>query len=69
VVAASSHMGRRMQTETGMCEKYTFSGAGYFRRMQERGLYTTDDDAIRARVAATGLAGVMARPVEERKAA
>ena len=66
---AIAHVRRRMQTETGMCEKYTFSGAGYFRRMQERGLYTTDDDAIRARVAATGLAGVMARPVEERKAA
>jgi len=61
---AITHVRERMQSEEGMREKYTFSGAGYFKRMQEVGLYTTDNDAIRARVAATGLAGVFAQPVK-----
>jgi hypothetical protein len=60
---AITHVRERMQTEQGLREKYTFSGAGYFRRMQERGLYTTDIDAIRARVAGTGLAGVFCAAV------
>jgi hypothetical protein len=60
---AIAHVRRRMQTADGMREKYTFSGAGYFQRMKERGSYTTDVDAIGARVAKSGLAGVLARPV------
>jgi len=66
---AIAHVRRRMQTDEGMREKYTFSGAGYFKRMKERALYTTDDAAIRARVASTGLAGALAAPVATRKAA
>lgn len=38
--------------------KLTFSGAGYFKRMQERGLYTTDVAVIRQRVADAGLENV-----------
>ena len=60
---AIAHVRTRMQSEEGMREKYTFSGAGYFRRMKELGLYTTDNSAIAARVAASGLAGVFADPV------
>jgi hypothetical protein len=60
---AISHVRRRMQTADGMREKCTFSGAGYFQRMKERGSYTTDVDAVRARVGATGLAGVFAQAV------
>jgi hypothetical protein len=52
-----------MITSGGLFKKYTFSGAGYFKRMQELGLYTTDIDEIRRRVAATGLTGVMANDV------
>jgi len=59
---AIAHVRRRMQTPEGMREKYTFSGAGYFQRMKERELYTTDDAAIAARVASTGLAGVFGAP-------
>lgn len=58
---AISHVRRRMATADGMREKYTFSGAGYFQRMKERGLYGTDDAAIAARVDRAGLAGVFAR--------
>lgn len=60
---AISHVRLRMATPEGMCEKYTFSGAGYFQRMQTLGLYTTDHAVIAQRVAATGLAGVLAQPV------
>ena len=60
---AIAHVRRRMENDEGMREKYTFSGAGYFKRMKELGLYTTDNAAIGARVAATGLAGVFAEPV------
>jgi threonine dehydrogenase-like Zn-dependent dehydrogenase len=60
---AIAHVRKRMQTADGMREKYTFSGAGYFARMKERGSYTTAVDAIGARVAKSGLAGVFGRPV------
>ena len=60
---AISYVRQRMQTEEGMREKYTFSGAGYFQRMKTRGLYLTDKAAIAARVGSTGLAGVFDQPV------
>lgn len=56
---AIRHVRERMATPEGMGEKYTFSGAGYFKRMQQLGLYSTDPAAIQARVAAAGLAGVL----------
>ena len=56
---AIRHVRERMATPEGMGEKYTFSGAGYFQRMQQRGLYSADPAAIRRRVAAAGLAGML----------
>jgi hypothetical protein len=50
-----------MQTPEGMTRKYTFSGAVYFERMKQLGLYTTDVAAIRQRVEAAGCAGIFAR--------
>lgn len=38
-----------------LSQKLTFSGAAYFKRMEEQGLYSVDRDEIRARVAAEGL--------------
>jgi len=49
-----------MQTEEGMYEKFTFSGSVFFERMKELGLYTTDLEEIRRRVARAGLSGVFA---------
>lgn len=46
-----------------LADRLTFSGAGFFRRMVRRGLYTADPDQIRERVAGAGLAGVFDRPV------
>lgn len=57
---AIRHVRERMATPEGMGEKYTFSGAGYFKRMQQLGLYSADPAAVHRRVADAGLAGVMA---------
>lgn len=60
---AIAHVRERMETEEGLRLKYTFSGAQYFTRMQEKQLYTTDIDSIRDRVKKTGLADVYAKSV------
>jgi hypothetical protein len=46
-----------------MGKKYTFSGSVYFQRMLEKRLYSTDEEAIRARVAAANLTGVFKRRI------
>lgn len=53
-----SYMHREMKTPEGLRKKYTFSGSVYFQRMQERGLYTTELQAIRERVARLGLTDI-----------
>ncbi len=58
---AIRHVREQMDTEKGLGYKYTFSGSVYFERMKREGLYTTDVDQIRARVARSGLSGVFAR--------
>ncbi|WP_027718680.1 FAD-dependent oxidoreductase [Desulfovirgula thermocuniculi] len=45
----------------GLAQKYTFSGSIYFRRMQEKGLYTTDVAAIRDRVEEAGMSNIFGR--------
>ena len=50
----------QMETEAGMCKKYTFSGSVLFARMQARGSYTTDVAAIERRIADLGLTGIFA---------
>jgi hypothetical protein len=38
--------------------KFTFSGSVLFERMNQRGFYTTDREAIKKRVSAAGLSNV-----------
>lgn len=47
-----------MQTPEGLTKKYTFSGSIYFERMKEKGLYTTDIEAIKARVEKVGMKNI-----------
>ena len=47
---AISHVNKEMKTKEGMGLKYTFSGSVYFTRMKEKGLYTTDVEAIKDKV-------------------
>lgn len=55
---AIAYVNEQMRTEEGLSRKYTFSGSVYFQRMQEKGLYTTDHEAIRARVERCGMAEI-----------
>jgi len=48
----------QLATSEGLAFKYTFSGSLYFARMQELGLYTTNVETIRQRVAQVGLTGI-----------
>ncbi len=48
----------QMQTEAGLCNKYTFSGSVLFQRMQKLGQYTTNIPSIRKRVMLAGLTDV-----------
>lgn len=50
-----------MQTPEGLTKKYTFSGSVYFERMKDKGLYTTDLDAIKAKVEKAGLKDVFGK--------
>ncbi len=47
-----------LSTEEGMMTRYTFAGADYFRRMQDRGLYSTDCREIKNRVKKADLDGL-----------
>lgn len=49
---------KSMETEEGLMTRYTFAGAEYFRRMKEKGLYSTDSDEIYKRVKRYGLDGI-----------
>ena len=44
-----------LETEDGLMTRYTFAGAEYFRRMKEKGLYTTDKEEIAGRIKRYGL--------------
>lgn len=57
---AIAYVKEQMQTEKGLGLKYTFSGSVLFERMQERGLYTTNVEEIKNRVAKLGLTDVFA---------
>ena len=60
---AITHVREMMETDEGMAQKFTFSGANYFKRMKELGLYITDIPAIKQRVEDAGMTGYFAQPV------
>ncbi len=66
---AIAHVGEQVKAKEGLGKKYTFSGSVYFDRMLEKGLYSTDVDAIKTRVEEAGMANIFARPLVTRKAA
>lgn len=48
----------QMKSEEGLKTRFTFAGAEYFKRMKEKGLYSTDREEIRQRVEKEGLTGI-----------
>ena len=53
-----SYANRQLQSEEGRKTRYTFAGSGYFKRMQEKGLYSTDRGEIFRRVKKYDLNGI-----------
>ena len=50
-----SFANENLRHEDGLMTRYTFAGAEYFKRMKEKGLYSTDPAEIRERVRRYGL--------------
>lgn len=53
-----SYENEKSETREGRKERYTFAGAGYFKRMQELGLYTMDIREIKRRISKLNLDGI-----------
>lgn len=45
----------QLETEEGLRNRYTFAGADFFKRMKDKGLYTTDIGYIRKKIKGLGL--------------
>ena len=45
-----SYANEKAKSREGRKDRYTFAGSGYFKRMKELGLYTTDIDEIQTRI-------------------
>jgi folate-dependent tRNA-U54 methylase TrmFO/GidA len=58
---AIAHVKEKMQTKEGLTKKYTFSGSVYFDSMKAKNLYTTDKEAIKARVEKAGMTGAFSK--------
>ena len=58
IIAFANEM---LETPEGFQKRLTFAGGLYFRRMQDRQLYSTDRKQIRRRVEEQGLAEVYTR--------
>ena len=53
----------QMETEEGMTQKFTFSGATYFKRMKDLNLYTTDIPEIQKRIDAAEMTNFFSQSV------
>lgn len=51
----------RLSTPDGKKVRHTFSGAEYFERMKQKGLYSVDNEEIRQRIEKLGLTNVFAK--------
>lgn len=60
---AITYVREQMETEEGMAQKFTFSGASYFKRMEKLGLYIMDIPAIKERVNKAGMTNFFAQEV------
>ena len=53
-----AYANEKIKSKKGRANRYTFSGAEYFKRMQKIGLYTLDTDSIKAKVASLNLTDI-----------
>lgn len=60
---AVTRVTRCLREPEGLASRLTFSGSVYFRQMVDRGLYTTDEEEVQARVADVGFRDFFAVPL------
>ena len=53
-----AYVHEQMSVTEHLSVRYTFSGAAFFTRMKDLGLYSADSTEIRTRVERTGLSGI-----------
>ncbi len=53
-----AYANERLKTEDGLMTRFTFAGAEYFQRMQDKKLYSIKSEEIGARVERSGLVGI-----------
>lgn len=53
-----AYANEKLITEDGLRNRYTFAGADFFKRMKDKGLYTTDSESIKKRVADQGMSNI-----------
>lgn len=58
-----SYANRKIKTKDGLMTRYTFAGADYFQRMQDKGLYTTDPAVVKKRVKKYDLENIYQEPL------
>ncbi|QOX64494.1 FAD-dependent oxidoreductase [Anoxybacterium hadale] len=58
-----SYANKRVKTKDGLMTRYTFAGSEYFQRMQDKGLYTTDSEAVRKRIKKFDLENIYKEPI------
>lgn len=54
-----SYESEMTETVEGRRKRYTFAGAGYFERMKEKGLYSTDSEEINNRIKKSNLENIL----------
>lgn len=54
-----AYTNEKMNTKEGRRNRYTFAGAGYFKRMQELGLYSIDNSEITNRIEKLNLTNIL----------
>lgn len=58
-----AYANKRVRTKDGLMTRYTFAGSEYFQRMQDKGLYTTDSEAVRKRIRKYDLENIYKEPI------
>jgi len=58
-----AYANEKIKTPEGLKNRYTFSGGEYYKQMNNKGLYSTDVEAIKLRVERMGLTGILSEKI------
>lgn len=54
---------QKIKTQEGLMNRYTFAGSEFFKRMQEKGTYTTDAQAVKKRIKKYDVDNIYKEPI------